>query len=168
MFASSLLAVGALAVFCGIAWMLDAYDESDVELKRTATIFIYISFMIIIASLLAGAVDLIDNAFDNKPPGYVHVLFALYLLLLLISVGVTRKWFMPKKDRHRAVAQLAAVYFPAAYLVIIAIIEAALNTYGPAEWRSFDDWKVYLTLTVSMFFPALTMIAYTRALPKVR
>jgi len=169
MFASSLLAVGALAVFCGIAWMLDAYDESEDEpkydeLRRTAAIFIYISYAVIIASLLAGAVDLIDNAFDNKPPGYVDVLLLLYVLLLLISAVVTRKWWMPKADGH-SMAQRAAVYFPAAYLVIIVLIEAGLNTYGPAEWRSFDDWKVYLTLSVSMFFPALTMIAYIRALP---
>lgn len=167
MFASSLLAVGALAVFCGIAWMLDAYDESNDQLRRTAAIFIYISYVVIIASLLAGATDLIDNAFDNKPPGYVQLLLVLYVLLLLISTAVTRKWFMPKKEDSRARAHLAAVYFPAAYLVIIVIIEAGLNTYGPAEWRSFDDWKVYLTLGVSMFFPALTMIAYTRALPEV-
>jgi hypothetical protein len=166
MFASSLLAVGALAVFCGIAWMLDAYGESNEELRRTATIFIYISYVVIIASLTAGAADLIDNVFDDKPPRYVQLILVLYVLLLLISAAVTRKWFMPDKY-GRPRAQLAAVYFPAAYLVIIVIIEAVLNTYGPAEWRSFDDWKVYLALSVSLFFPALTMIAYTRALPKV-
>jgi len=170
MFASSLLAVGALAVFCGIAWMIDAYgssnDKPDEELRRAAAIFIYISYAVIIASLLAGAVDLIDNVFDNKPPGYVHVLLVLYVLLLVVSAVVTRKWFTPRKNS--VMAQLVAVYFPAAYLVLIVIIEAMLNTYGPAEWRSFADWKVYLTLGVSMFFPALTMIAYLRALPKVR
>jgi hypothetical protein len=167
MFASSLLAVGALAVFCGIAWMIDAYGVDDEQLRRAAAIFIYVSYAVIIASLLAGAVDLIDNAFDNKLPGYVQVLLVLYVLLLLISAVVTRKkWFIRHGDG--AVAQLAAVYFPTAYLVIIVIIEAVLNTYGPVEWRSFNDWKVYLTLSVSMFFPALTMIAYTRALPEVQ
>ena len=89
----------------------------------------------------------------------------LYVLLLLISAVVTRKWLRPHGDG--TVAQLAAVYFPAAYLVIIVVIEAGLNIYGPAAWRYFDDWKVYLALSVPMFFPALTMIAYTWALPEV-
>jgi hypothetical protein len=165
-FASSLLAVGALGVFSGIGWMLDAYGESDEDLRLTSAIFTYISYFIVIVSLLASSVDFIKDTFDNKPPAYALGPVIAYGPLLMISVAATRKWFMPT-EHGRPQAQLAAVYFPVAYMVVMAIILSVLNSYGPAEWRSLNDWKVYLALSVTLFFPAVTMIVYTRSLPDV-
>jgi len=165
-FASSLLAVGALGVFSGIGWMLEAYGESDDDLRRTSAIFTYISYFIVIASLLVSSVDIINDIFNNKPPGYALVPLIAYGPLLIISVAATRKWFMPDESSRRR-AQLAAVYFPAAYMVITVITLSVLNSYRPAEWQSLSDWKVYLALSLALFFPAVTMIVYTRSLPDV-
>jgi hypothetical protein len=166
LFASSLLAVGALGVFSGISWMLDAYRESDEELRFTSIVFTYISYFIILISLLASSVDVIKDALGNTPPAYAVGPVLAYAPLLMASAIATRIWFMPTGPSRRQ-AYRAAVYFPVSYLVIMAVILAIMNSYGPAEWQSFNDWKVYLALGVTLFFPAVIMIVYTRSLPDV-
>jgi hypothetical protein len=166
LFASSLLAIGALGIFSGISWMLDAYGESDEHLRLTSAIFTYISYFIVVIALLASSIDLIKDALGNTPPSYALGPVLASAPLLMIFVVVTRKWFMPS-EQHRPRAHLATVYFPVAYMVIMAVILALMNSYGPAEWQSFDDWKVYLALGVTLFIPAVTMIVYTRSLPDV-
>ena len=165
-FASSLLGVGALVVFSGIGWMLDAYGESDEDLRRTSLIFTYISYLIVIVLLEVFSVYIINDAFDNKPPDYALVPLIFYGPLLIISVVVTRKWFMPNEN-GRSRAQLDAVYFPTAYVAITIVTASALNSYHAAEWRSLNDWKTYLALSVALLFPAVIVVVYTRSLPDV-
>jgi hypothetical protein len=57
LFASSFLAVGTLGIFGGISWMLDAYGESNEELRRASAAFIYISYCIVMSALLVYAED---------------------------------------------------------------------------------------------------------------
>jgi len=165
-FASSVLGIGALAGFTGIVWMLEAHGESDESLKHTTIIFIYVSYLVVIASLLVGCIDLTNSAFHNKPPVYAIAPLVAYGPGLLISVAVTRKWFMPNESSSSR-AQVVAVYVPYAYVVITIITLGLLNSFHPAEWRSIDDWKVYLTLGLALLFPALSVITCTRTLPGV-
>ena len=168
-FASSFLGIGALGGFTGIVWMLQVYIERDADLRRTAIAFIYFGYILVIASLVAECVDLIESAFQNKPPEYALVPLAAYGPGLVIAIAATRKWFMPYEgSRSGARAQFAAVNFQYAYMVLTVIVLAPLNSLQPSEWRSLDDWKVYLALSVSLFFPAVTVIAYTRSLPASR
>ena len=75
---------------------------------------------------------------------------------------------MPKES-HRSGSQLAAVYVPAIYVVITVVLYAVLTaSYNPAQWGSLNDWKAYLALSVVLFFPAVTVIIYARALPAER
>jgi len=165
--AASLLAIGALGIFSGIAWMLEVYHESNEDLRRTSVTFTYISYFIVIASLTVSGVDIISDAFNNNPPGYALGLLIAYAPLLLISVVIVRKWFVPKES-HRSGSQLAAVYVPAIYVVITLVLYAVLTSYNPSEWGSLNDWKTYLALSVALFFPAVTVIIYARALPDER
>lgn len=163
-FASSLLGVGALGVFNGISWMLDAYGESNEDLRRVSIVITYIWYFAVVGALEIFSVYIIDDAFDNRPPSYALVALIVYGPLLMISVTATRIWFMPDESGWNR-AQFAAVYLPAAYAVIVLIIDSLLNSYHPAEWQSLDDWKTYLALSVALFFPAATVIAYARFLP---
>jgi hypothetical protein len=173
--ASSLLAVGALGVFNGISWMLDAYGESlsaygksNDDLRRTSIIITYIAYVLIIGSLEIFSIYIINDAFGNKPPGYALVPLVVYGPLLILSVAVTHRWFPPLDESSRAKAELASVYFPAAYVVIAVITGSLLNSYHPAEWQSLNDWKTYLVLSVALFFPAVTVVVYARSLPDWR
>jgi hypothetical protein len=170
--ASSLLAVGALGVFNGISWMLDAYGESlsaygksNDDLRRTSIIITYIAYILIIGSLEIFSIYIINDAFGNKPPSYALVPLGVYGPLLILSVAVTHRWFPPTDESSRAKAELASVYFPAAYVVIAIITGSLLNSYHPAEWQSLNDWKTYLVLSVALFFPAVTVVVYARSLP---
>lgn len=163
-FASSLLGVGALGVFNGIVWMLDAYGESNDDLKRASVIFTYIGYLIVIVVLEIFSVYIVDDAFNNRPPYYALAPLIAYGPLLIMSVAATRKWFIPNES-GQARAQLGAVYFPAAYVVIVIITASLLNSYHPAEWHSLNDWKTYLALSVALFFPAVTVVVYARSLP---
>ena len=81
---------------------------------------------------------------------------------------IVRKWFMPKES-HRSGSQLAAVYVPAIYVVITVVLYAVLTaSYNPSQLASLNDWKAYLALSVVLFFPAVTVIIYARALPAER
>jgi hypothetical protein len=164
---ASLLGVGALGVFSGIAWMLEAYGESSRSLRRTCMTFIFLTYFIIVALLGVSGIDILDNAFHNDPPTYALVLMIAYGPGMLGLVGCVRKWLMPKEAK-RSSAQLAAVYAPAAYVVLTSVIYSILTSYQPRYWGSFDDWKVFLALSVAMFFPACIMIIYARALPDMR
>jgi hypothetical protein len=166
-FASSFLGIGALGGFTGIVWMLEAHSVPDRDLRRASIAFIYISYFIVVASLVAECIDIIDNAFQNNPPGYAIGPLIGYGPALIAAIVATRKWFMPDDDNYPR-AQLAAVYVPYAYVVIAGITLATLNLFHPAEWRSLHDWKVYVTLGVALFFPAATVIAYARSLPSMR
>ena len=167
-FASSLLAIGALGIFNGIAWMLEVYGESNKDLRRVVVTFTYISYFIVIAFLADSGINIISNAFNDNPPGYALGLLIAYAPLLLISVVIVREWFMPKES-HRSGSQLAAVYVPAIYVVITVVLYALVTaSYNPSQWRSLNDWKAYLALSVVLFFPAVTVIVYARALPDKR
>jgi hypothetical protein len=173
--ASSLLAVGALGVFNGISWMLDAYGESlsaygksNDDLRRTSIIITYIAYVLIIGSLEIFSIYIINDAFGNKPPGYALIPLGVYGPLLILSVAVTHRWFPPQDESSRAKAELASVYFPAAYVVIAVITGSLLNSYHPSEWQSLNDWKTYLVLSVALFFPAVTVVVYARSLPDWR
>ena len=165
--ASSLLAVGALGVFNGISWMLDAYGASNDDLRRTSIIITYIAYILVVGTLEIFSVYIINDAFDNEPPSYALVPLVVYGPLVIMSVVATRKWF-PTDESSRARAELNAVYFPAGYVLIALLTGSLLNAYHPAEWQSLNDWKTYLVLSVALFFPAVTVVVYARSLPDWR
>ena len=168
-FAASFLGIGGLGVFCGICWMLDVYATENRDLRRTSVIFTFISFFVVIALLADSGEDVIEDAFDNRAPWYAIDPLIIYGPLLLISIAAARKYFMPKNG-HRTRAQLTAVAFPAAYAVIAVILYSVLTSSPPSAWPSngLDDWKIYLTVRVALFFPAITMLVYARALPDIK
>jgi hypothetical protein len=167
MLAASLLAIGGLGIFSAISWMLDAYGESSEDLRRTALVFTYISYFVIVALLTESGIDVIQNALQNELPNYALIPLVVYGPLLLLLMVAARRWFTPSESR-RSRAQLTVVYLPAAYIVIAVITYSILTSYSPGEWKSLNDWKAYLAVSIAMFFPAITMIAYARALPSMR
>ncbi len=164
LFASSFLAVGTLGIFSGISWLLDVYVESNEELRRTSTIFTYISYGIVLVALLVYAEDFIKDIFNNKPPRYILGVLPVYALTLIaFAVAAHRRSSRGRSGGRRA--QFTAIYFPAAFVLATILTLSLLNSYGPAAWHSLNDWKVYLALGVALSFPGVIMIAYARSLP---
>jgi hypothetical protein len=74
--------------------------------------------------------------------------------------------FMPQGGSR---AQLAAVYFPASYVILAIILYSVFTSYPPQQWpkNTLNDWKAYLAVAVALFFPGIMMVVYARALPDV-
>jgi hypothetical protein len=147
-------------------WRTTVYGAANRNLRRTAVVFAFISFFIVIALLAVSGEDIIENAFHNDPPWYAIDPIILYGPLLLILVWITRKWFMPQGGSR---AQLAAVYFPASYVILAIILYSVFTSYPPQQWpkNTLNDWKAYLAVAVALFFPGIMMVVYARALPDV-
>jgi hypothetical protein len=167
LFASSFLAVGTLGIFGGISWMLDAYGESNEELRRASATFVYISYCIVMSALLVYAEDFIKDIFDNKPPGYALGLLEVYGLSLVIAVVVARRR-SGQGERGARRVQLTSTYFPAAFTIATIVTLTVINSQGPAAWRSLKDWRVYLALSVALIFPGVIVTSYASSLPDLR
>lgn len=166
-YAAGLLAVGGTGVFSGIGWMLNVYP-ADKELRRTANIFTFISFIIVIALLANSGQHIINSVFDNKAPWYAIVPIIIYSLLLLISVSIVRLRFMPTQESGARAARLAAVYFPAFYVLMVVIAYSIMTQYAPKSWpaTNLNDWKSFLAVSIGLFFPGVNLIVYARAIPR--
>ena len=162
--AGGLLGMGGLGVFSGIAWMLEIYGEAQQDLRHASVIVTYTAYVIVASLLAVSGVDVIQNVFDNKVPAYASVPVIAYGPLLLVALVVVRRWFQPEEDAH-AKALLYAAYAPMIYVAVTVVTYAWLTSYSPEQWRSLDDWKTYLALSISLLLPAITMIVYLRALP---
>ena len=161
---ASLLAIGALAVFIGIVWMLDSYGESFNNLRQASEAFTVIAFLVIVALLAVSGWDVVNNAFNGSPPAWAEAAVIAYGPLLLIALSYARHRLTPGDDGRQKIL-LTAVYAPAAYLVLIVVLYAILTSYSKAQWHSFNDWKAYLSLAVGLFCPGIIMIVYASALP---
>jgi hypothetical protein len=86
---------------------------------------------------------------------------------LLVLVAIIRVRFMPENNASRGKVEIAAVYFPAFYVVVAVTLYAILTSYPPMYWprHSTNDWKVFLDVSFALFFPGVNMVLYARAIP---
>ena len=162
--AAGLLGMGALGVFSGIALMLEVFGEAQEDLRRTARIITYIAYLTVVCLITVSGYDIAVNAYKNRPPGYLTGGLVSYGVLMLVLLGAVRLWFVPS-EKNRDRAQLQAVYATSVYIVVTVVVYAVLTSYSPADWRSIDDWKTWLALSVTLVLPALSLLAYARAIP---
>jgi hypothetical protein len=163
--ASGLLGVGAVGVFSGIAWLLEVYGESNKDLIITSKVVTYTAYTVVVALLAVSGVDVLEDAFNNQVPSYALVPVVAYAPALLAILWLIHRYFMPEEKDARWRSLRFAVYSPIFAVIVTVVVYGFLADTNPATWRSFNDWKTYLELGVSMTFPAIAIIAYSRALP---
>jgi hypothetical protein len=85
----------------------------------------------VVCLLAVGGIDIIDNVYNNNPPGYAWIPMTAYGPLILLFIFIVRKFRAPISGKRKpdagspgeqSKAERIAIYSPVAYVVITVVI----------------------------------------------
>lgn len=185
MAASGLLAVGAVALMGGIAWLLADHVSAEsiaggdhhkglVNIARLSR-FMLLGVAIAAALLLAATTkDFLEIAFGGRVTGWIAWLVPLSPL----AIGVTAwAWLARRRlsaehnqDRASAVATrtlTVAVYGLFLYAIVSTVYAGILVTFPTTWWTSRPHPTTWTSLIVGLLLADLLIVALTLAGPPV-
>ena len=172
MFAAGLLGLGALGIFSGLCWLIDANDSGD---RRTTRFYLSITYVIALIASYHIAVTAHDYLADVAPyadiPRWLIDLVRIYewtlvgLVLLTIAINVLRRRLrrLAVGVSHRFVINTAYAYVGC---VVVSAYMSGRSAMVPEKgWEHVGSGTMAWNAIVSLVLPGFAILAQLWALP---
>ncbi len=171
MTASALLGLGALGIFSGVAWLLEAFGDAEKRATRLTMLITYTLAFIVVLELQATAQDYIDDLEKTGTahvPSWAHWMVRLYTPALLVVILFVRLISRIGQRSEAATDRSAsrAAYVTVAYVLAISLIAGLSEGSPTTDWEPRAHIWIILTATVTtLALPGLGLLAQLLALP---
>jgi hypothetical protein len=166
LYASGLLGLGALGIFAGICWLIDAGDTTSGRMTRFYVVTTYVIALIVSYHIGSTASEYLNDVrLTSGAPGWLVTVTAAYRWIMLAAVLLTgaslrfrRRW-----STSRPVVTSAAYAYVAC--VVLALYGSGSVSGDAQDWTHPSAALVAGNTSVALMFPALAVLAQVITLP---
>jgi hypothetical protein len=179
MLASGVLGLGAVAIFCGIAWLLDTYvsDQDTGERVKGLSVMMSVGTAFVVVPLLAITANAyIQYVYRNHVPVWLQQAILPYVVVMVLGIlalGVIW-WARRPLDPAPPVAQteratgisLLGSYGAVGYTVIVTVAQGVIVNIPAPLWDPAPAGWIPAAVTIAGLLPAAILLPLIGGLPR--
>jgi hypothetical protein len=174
LYAAGLLGLGALGIFAGICWLIDASDTTSGRMTRFYVVTTYVIAMIVSYHVGATVQEYVDNFRRYVDvPGWLTVAVRAYqwvllgCVLLVAAVPAIRRW--GGRTRHGIWHPFVTFTAYAYVACVVVTLYAAGGANGTAaDWARISVATLAMHALTALLVPAFAVLAQITTLPSGR
>jgi hypothetical protein len=161
LYASGLLGLGALGIFAGICWLIDAGDTTSGRMTRFYVVTTCVIALIVSYHVGATAIEYLDDLRrHSNVPGWLVGVAHVYQWVSLVGIGVVL--IIRRSVRWPLVTTAAYAYVAC---VVVALYGAGGASGNAQDWAHPSAALVAGNTIIGLLFPALATLAQVVTLP---
>ncbi|MEU7868130.1 hypothetical protein [Dactylosporangium sp. NPDC049140] len=163
LYASGLLGLGALGIFAGICWLIDAGDTTSGRMTRFYVVTTYVIALIVSYHVGATAIEYLDDLRrTSSVPGWLVAVAAVYRWVMLVAVLLVGAWPRFRRRWGTLVTSTAYAYVAC---VVLALYGAGGASGSAQDWTHPSAALIAGNTVLALAFPALAVLAQVVTLP---